>query len=309
MTNMAIWDKLAKTDPAHTKPFKRAGGFSGTAMKPIWMVKRLTEEFGAVGEGWGMGEPQFTLVDGGEEGTAVHCVVKCWHGTPENSFYGVGGDKAVGKNKYGLFLDDEAFKKAYTDAIGNAFKFLGAGADIHMGLFDDSKYVQATEKEFANDEGDGLPPKPWRRPPPRTKLEGEWPSASKLAEHFHGASARLLKCQSDEDIDELVRSMKPALKAAAEVYTDLLNGDPDNPDIIGFRGEVAKRRAEVETSTSFQLLASTLAECDTKQDYAAWEKKNGAMADELCDLERARLEELCTAKEAGLNEVANVAAG
>ena len=37
--NLKIWDSLKKTDPKHTKPFKRAGGFSGTAVAPIYMTQ------------------------------------------------------------------------------------------------------------------------------------------------------------------------------------------------------------------------------------------------------------------------------
>lgn len=149
MSNMKIWDALSKTDPAHTKGFKRAGGFSGTALKPMWMVKRLTEQFGPIGEGWGMNEPQFNVVNGADGEVLVYCTVTCWHTDKVNTFCGVGGDKVISKNKHGLFSDDEAFKKAFTDAVGNAFKFVGVGADIHMGQFDDSKYVQQMEKEFA----------------------------------------------------------------------------------------------------------------------------------------------------------------
>jgi hypothetical protein len=155
--NLAIWNALATTDPKQTKGFKRSGGFTGTAIKPIWTVKRLTEQFGPVGVGWGMNKPAFDVVHATEGEVAVYCTVECWHTTPENTFYGVGGDKAVGKNKYGLSVDDEAFKKAFTDAVGNAFKFVGVAADIHMGLFDDNKYVQHAANEWAEREaaGDG----------------------------------------------------------------------------------------------------------------------------------------------------------
>ncbi len=147
--NLALWDALSKTDPRHTKGFKRAGGFSGTAIRPIWIIQRLTEQFGPVGVGWGMGKPTFELVHATEGEVAVYCTVECWHTSRENVFVGVGGDKAVGKNKHGLNVDDEAFKKAFTDAVGNAFKFVGIAADVHMGLFDDSKYVRDIANEFA----------------------------------------------------------------------------------------------------------------------------------------------------------------
>ena len=53
-------------------------------------------------------------------------------------------------NSSGLRTDDEAFKKAFTDAIGNAMKHLGMSADVHMGLFDDSKYVESVREELAS---------------------------------------------------------------------------------------------------------------------------------------------------------------
>lgn len=149
MSNTELWEALGKTDPAHTKQFSRAGGFKGTALKPMWAIKRLTEQFGPVGVGWGTDKPSFQTVNGPEGEVLVYCTVSVWHGSRDNTAWGVGGDKAIARNKNGLFLDDEAFKKAFTDATMNGFKSLGVGADIHMGLFDDNKYVAAMEREFS----------------------------------------------------------------------------------------------------------------------------------------------------------------
>jgi hypothetical protein len=54
--NLELWERLFPTDPSQTKTFRRAGGFSGTAIKPMWMVMRATEEFGPIGQGWGWTE-------------------------------------------------------------------------------------------------------------------------------------------------------------------------------------------------------------------------------------------------------------
>lgn len=159
---LAIWNALGKTDPAHTKQFKRSGGFSGTALKPIWVDKRITEQFGPVGIGWGVGEPRFQIVPGENKEVLVYCWVECWHTEPSNTFWGVGGDKIVTYIKANAQYnrperwenDDEAFKKAFTDAKGNAFKLTGVGADIHMGQFDDSKYVREVAREFAAQEAE-----------------------------------------------------------------------------------------------------------------------------------------------------------
>lgn len=158
--NMRIWDAVSKTDPKHTKPFKRAGGFQGTAIKPIWLTKRMTEEFGPAGTGWGMDRPSFEVVTAGDE-ILVFCTVGLWYGEDRDHFvYGVGGDKVMGKNKYGSFTNDEAFKASYTDALSNAMKQIGMGADIHMGLFEDEKYVRETTREFAAPPSNGNAPRP-----------------------------------------------------------------------------------------------------------------------------------------------------
>lgn len=156
--NLRIWNALGKTDPKHTKGFKRAGGFVGTAVKPIWQTMRLTEQFGPAGTGWGMDEPTFQTVNAGDE-ILVFCTVALWYREADAEklarVYGVGGDKVLGKNKYGPFTNDEAFKASYTDALSNAMKQIGVAADIHMGLFDDDKYVAATKREF--EQGDPPP--------------------------------------------------------------------------------------------------------------------------------------------------------
>lgn len=147
--NLAIWSALEKTDPAHTKGFKRAGGFSGTATKPIYSIKRMTEQFGPIGIGWGNTKPEFQVINAGDE-ILVFCTAGLWHGNPENVFYGVGGDKVSAKRNSGdNFNSDEAFKASFTDALSNAMKFLGVSADIHMGRFDDDKYVRELRDEFS----------------------------------------------------------------------------------------------------------------------------------------------------------------
>lgn len=154
--NTKYWDALGKTDPTHTKAFQRSGGFSGTAIKPMWAYLRMTEEFGPCGTGWGVNEPSFQIVPGHGEEVLVYCTVTVWYGDKENTVTGVGGDKIIATFRSGSKSDDEAFKKAFTDAITNALKFIGVGADVHMGMYDDNKYVNQMRAEFSEDE---TPPK------------------------------------------------------------------------------------------------------------------------------------------------------
>lgn len=161
--NLSLWNKLGKTDPSQTKPFKRGGGFTGTAIKPIYTEEKMTETFGPVGIGWGFSEPQFQLVPGEHKELLVYCWLTLWFvkdGVRSDGVPGVGGDKVISYIKANEQYnrperwenDDEAFKKAFTDAVGNAMKHLGMSADVHMGLFDDSKYVQTRRQEEAEEE-------------------------------------------------------------------------------------------------------------------------------------------------------------
>ena len=43
-------------------------------MKPIWVIKQMTELFGPAGTGWGMGKPEFQTVNAGDE-ILVFCTV------------------------------------------------------------------------------------------------------------------------------------------------------------------------------------------------------------------------------------------
>ncbi|MEJ8308553.1 hypothetical protein [Agrobacterium larrymoorei] len=212
MENTALWDKLGKTDPAHTKTFKRAGGFSGTAIKPMFSYRRLTEEFGPCGSGWGVNEPVFQVVPGQNNEVLVFCTVSGWYmldGQPK-TVYGVGGDKVVTYIKANEQYnrperwenDDEAFKKAFTDALTNAFKLVGVGADVHMGMFDDNKYVNSMKAEFSgqqqnqNDQAD----KPGDAPAK--------PSAAHQKRQLEEIERELLDCKSVVSVNACAESWK-----------------------------------------------------------------------------------------------------
>jgi hypothetical protein len=153
--NLRLWKRLMPTDPKQTRPFQRPGGFKGTAIKPLWNVMRLTETFGPMGTGWGTEQPEFRVVDAGDE-TLVFCILKCWYnetdqfGDKRAYLWGIGGDRVASKRAGAMFADDESFKKAYTDALGNAFMRLGVSADVYLGLFEDSKYLMSVREHYDN---------------------------------------------------------------------------------------------------------------------------------------------------------------
>jgi hypothetical protein len=152
--NTYIWEALSQTNPKYTKAFKRAGGFEGTAQNPTYAIQKMTEFFGPCGKGWGTGKPEYTFVNGPNSQVLVYCVMSVWYldGGQRFEVWGVGGDSAIIDTKYGLRVDDEACKKSTTDALTNAMKQIGMAADIHLGMFDDSKYVNDIRKQFEKEE-------------------------------------------------------------------------------------------------------------------------------------------------------------
>ena len=160
MSNTDLWDSVEKTDPKHTKGFSRGGGFKGTATNATYLAKKATERFGPCGTGWGLnvlseevmqGAP--LIVGDAQVGSElIHKLhVRLWYvldgkrGEVEH----FGQTQFVGKNKNGFYTDEEAPKKSMTDAMSKCLSLLGFSADIHMGLYDDNKYVQSLQKEFS----------------------------------------------------------------------------------------------------------------------------------------------------------------
>lgn len=155
-----LWDTVEKTDPKYTKTFTRGGGFSGTAINATWLAKRASETFGPMGQGWGVNIIEEKIIEGapwisekqviGHD--KIHQLRIClWynHNGKRGEVYHFGQTTFVGRNSKGVYTDEEAPKKSLTDATTKALSMLGFAADVHMGLFDDNKYVNDRKAEEA----------------------------------------------------------------------------------------------------------------------------------------------------------------
>ena len=154
--NLALWRSVEKTDPQYTKPFSRGGGFRGTAVNGTYLARKATEAFGPMGIGWGLEILDEELMQGAPLGDGafeqVHKVrVKLWYklNGERGEVVQFGQTTFVGRNKNGFFTDEEAPKKSLTDAMSKCLSLLGFSADIHLGRFDDNKYVNDLQQEFA----------------------------------------------------------------------------------------------------------------------------------------------------------------
>ena len=120
-----------------------------TDINPMWRIKALTEAFGACGFGW-----WYEIIDKRLERTelgevsafvdiALYYVVD---GQTSKPVYGTGGSAFIAKEKAGLYVSDECFKMALTDAISVACKALGVGADVYWSK-DNTKYSKPQPAE------------------------------------------------------------------------------------------------------------------------------------------------------------------
>ena len=148
--NMRIYDAVRAVPTEAIKPIT-AGRLKGKSdINPMWRIKVLTEQFGPCGEGWYTeGVRYWTVIQEKSLEMAVFCELQL-HTRGENGWsapiYGIGGNTVIAAEKNGLYLDDEAYKKAYTDALSVACKALGIGADVYW-QSDRTKYSGVTETE------------------------------------------------------------------------------------------------------------------------------------------------------------------
>lgn len=165
--NLSIWNLACKTDPAATKNYRGAGGFSGTSISSLYPVQRATEIFGPIGEGWGFEIVSDEFIQGGpminKEGVSLNCNeqthsmrIAMWarqNGKTLQSI-GIGLTPHITQNKYGVVTDHEAQKKSLTDAIKGALKLWGFSADVYMGMHDDAEYVNYVTNQSAMEKTD-----------------------------------------------------------------------------------------------------------------------------------------------------------
>lgn len=135
MDNLAIYNDL-RVVPEEAKKKITGGRLNGfTDINSMWRIKRLTEKFGPCGIGWKTINEKYRTEPGADGAVAAFCeldlVYRLDGGGWSEPIHGDGGSMLVAKEKGGLYTDDECFKKARTDAIGNAGKLLGLGADVY----------------------------------------------------------------------------------------------------------------------------------------------------------------------------------
>jgi len=141
--SMENWNNLCKVPQGSLKTIAFGALKGKSDINPQWRIKAMTEVYGECGKAWSHRLVEQTITPGanGEVLVFLQVAVRVGDG---NEFTGLGGDKIISKTKSGLVSNDEAFKMAYTDALGTALKCLGVASEIYEGNFDGSKYKEST---------------------------------------------------------------------------------------------------------------------------------------------------------------------
>ena len=214
--NLSIYERV-RSVPKEAKKEIEAGRLKGkNDINPMWRIKKLTEVFGPAGFGW-YTEIVRTWTEASESGEMavfvdIHLFVKK-DGEWSKPIYGNGGNRLVANEKkyengqqvYVPFLDDDAYKKAYTDAISVAAKALGIGADVYFEK-DVTKYDSQPQAVQQQAQPAAVPVLP-----KLTSRSAQWKSAvaftASLKDDADAISQkiRLKYSITDEDLDLLLK--------------------------------------------------------------------------------------------------------
>lgn len=148
--NLKLWKSVEKTPPAMTKEVK-FGKRHYTAIDPQWQARLATALWGPYGARWGMRNLHWQIIETNETDAQGHykgsgVILKAEFFYPldgkEVSFEILNDDK--------FRLGDDTLKKLITNTRSKALSWLGFSADVFMGKFDDTKYVEDLKKKFGD---------------------------------------------------------------------------------------------------------------------------------------------------------------
>lgn len=138
-------------------------------------------------------------------------------------------------------------------------------------------------------------------PAPREKLEGKYPSKSKLQSALREFVTKLLSAETAEAVDELEAEYQEALVQCQRDLPVWWTGD-GSPEKRGVAGQIADKRESFGGMLA-ELLRS-MRECETLKSFTGWCATNEVVIDSLNDLDRRRFERERDQFESGLTLVA-----
>jgi hypothetical protein len=218
--NLDLWNAVADIDPEHTKPIT-GKDYKGTSPNPQYMIMLATEHLGPVGKGFG-----WNIIDDGINAfgeTYIHfCRIRFWwrDGDEIREYENYGQTKMAYKTQSGYIkVDEDAPKKSMTDAIIKCLSHLGFAANIFLGRWDDSGYVNEVRKEF---ERKNDPDREEREAKEAALAEAEKAEALASAETFTANFEAKIKPLTDTpEAGALIQKCQNSIKQLQDGYPDL----------------------------------------------------------------------------------------
>lgn len=207
MNNLDIYNKYRSVPQEARKPIAGGRLNNMTDINPMWRIKTLTNEFGPCGIGWYTEIIRQWIEQSGTGEAAAFCNINLYvkiDGEWSRPIFGNGGAMFIKNENKAPFTDDEAYKKAYTDAISVACKALGIGADVYWKK-DKTKYstrADASENDADSKRGEIL-----------VEIKGIAPDEDyleRLAQKNYGCSFGKLDDEQLEKMLEFLRKKKNA---------------------------------------------------------------------------------------------------
>lgn len=150
--NLSIYNKVRSVPQTALKTIG-AGRLKGMSdVNPVWRILAMTDTFGVCGIGWKYEiTKQWTETFGSEiKGFCnINLYVKV-DGTWSDAIPGTGGSSFVTMERNGVYVNDEVYKMALTDALSVAMKSLGVAADVYFAKGADLGTKYAINEQSAN---------------------------------------------------------------------------------------------------------------------------------------------------------------
>lgn len=150
--NLSIYNKVRSVPQTALKTIG-AGRLKGMSdVNPVWRILAMTDTFGVCGIGWKYEiTKQWTETFGNEvKGFCnINLYVKV-DGEWSDAIPGTGGSSFVTMERNGVYVSDEVYKMALTDALSVSMKSLGVAADIYFAKGADLGTKYAINEQAAN---------------------------------------------------------------------------------------------------------------------------------------------------------------
>ena len=200
-----LYDKLRDVPKEALKTINAGRLKNMSDINPMWRIQRMTEVFGTCGIGWKYSiNKQWTETFGNE--TKAYCNIDLFvkiDGEWSEAIPGTGGSSEVTMERNGVYVSDEGYKMALTDALSVAMKALGVAADVYYAK---GKNIVDPSTKYNMQEQQASGQLPVQSNPNTGQQQGINP------EDIFQAQEYLAKATTKEQLQWIATTFKPLLK-------------------------------------------------------------------------------------------------